>query len=256
MGRETTRTSDRVRPSRRTRLFLLGVLAALLAIAPAAAQTRIAHLDRRHADAKRHLQNGGESFSSCRYQLPVEREVSTVMRVSGPSQCTAMRLCLAKSAPGRPSRVKAPVPAGSAVRMWSRWYSWAIHRRLNPIKKVARMITCLDPDALAPTPIREAAPVPLWPTESVQHQPTITKRDSCVRGRIVASWMDVRSIRRTGIAEASPFQVSAPSTSLHGRCCACYQAFDRNASLAKISDREFDLCGNRVTLVDPCPRYW
>ena len=39
VGRETTRTSDRVRPCRRTRLFLLAVFAALLAITPAAAQT-------------------------------------------------------------------------------------------------------------------------------------------------------------------------------------------------------------------------
>ena len=46
MGRETTRTSDRVRPSRRTRLFLLAVFAALLAIAPAAAQTAAALVER------------------------------------------------------------------------------------------------------------------------------------------------------------------------------------------------------------------
>ena len=39
VGRETTRTSDRVRPCRRTRLFLLAVFAALQAIIPAAAQT-------------------------------------------------------------------------------------------------------------------------------------------------------------------------------------------------------------------------
>ena len=29
---------------------------------------------------------------------------------------------------------------GWAVRMWSRWYAWAIRSRLEPIKKVARMI--------------------------------------------------------------------------------------------------------------------
>ena len=46
MGRETTRTSDRVRPTRRTRLFLLAVFAALLAIAPAAAQTGTALVER------------------------------------------------------------------------------------------------------------------------------------------------------------------------------------------------------------------
>ena len=46
MGRETTRTSDRVRPSRRTRLFLLAVFAALLAVAPAAAQTGTALVGR------------------------------------------------------------------------------------------------------------------------------------------------------------------------------------------------------------------
>ena len=45
MGRETTRTSDRVRPSRRTRLFIVAVFAALLAIAPVAAQTRTALVD-------------------------------------------------------------------------------------------------------------------------------------------------------------------------------------------------------------------
>ena len=46
MGRETTRTSDRVRPSRRTRLSLLAVFAALLAVAPAAAQTGAALVER------------------------------------------------------------------------------------------------------------------------------------------------------------------------------------------------------------------
>ena len=46
MGRETTRTSDRVRPSRRTRLFRLAVFAALPAIAPAAAQTGAALVER------------------------------------------------------------------------------------------------------------------------------------------------------------------------------------------------------------------
>ena len=29
---------------------------------------------------------------------------------------------------------------GWAVRMWRRWYGWAIRSRLEPIKKVARMI--------------------------------------------------------------------------------------------------------------------
>ena len=46
MGRETTRTSDCLRPSRRTRLFLLAVFAALLAIAPAATQTATTLNDR------------------------------------------------------------------------------------------------------------------------------------------------------------------------------------------------------------------
>ena len=39
MGRETTRTSDRMRPSRRTRLCLPAVFAELLAVAPVAART-------------------------------------------------------------------------------------------------------------------------------------------------------------------------------------------------------------------------
>ena len=46
MGRETTRTSDRVRPSRWTRLILLAVFAALVAIAPAAAQFGAALVER------------------------------------------------------------------------------------------------------------------------------------------------------------------------------------------------------------------
>ena len=29
---------------------------------------------------------------------------------------------------------------GWAIRMWRRWYGWAIRSRLEPIKKVARMI--------------------------------------------------------------------------------------------------------------------
>ena len=35
---------------------------------PCAIPSPHAHLDRRHDDAKRHLQNGGESFSSCHFQ--------------------------------------------------------------------------------------------------------------------------------------------------------------------------------------------
>ena len=87
-------------------------------------------------------QHGDDRLAKTRYLwltrpanlTPRQRRAFTPLRTS------ALRVARAWAIKELAMRLWHDRSRGWAVRMWSRWYGWAIRSRLEPIKKVARMI--------------------------------------------------------------------------------------------------------------------